>query len=75
MREGLARSTAGLMLGLALASAATRMLETMLTGVRHLDLPTYSIAAVVLTVAMLSASVFPARRAARVDPATTLRED
>jgi predicted permease len=61
--------------GLALAVAATRLLEQLVAGVRSSDPSTFAIMIAVLLIAALFASVLPARRASRVDPMSALRHD
>jgi putative ABC transport system permease protein len=73
--EGLRLATAGIVVGLLGAAAATRLLETLLFEVRPLDPATFLAAAVVLVAVALLASALPAARAARVDPASALRAD
>ena len=65
----------GVGLGLAGAFAGTRVIRSMLFGVGPTNLPTFGIVAVVLCLVAVVACFVPARRAARVDPATVLRED
>jgi putative ABC transport system permease protein len=73
--QGLKLTALGLLLGLAGAAAATRLMEGFLFGVRASDPVTYiGTCAVFIAVALL-ASYLPARRAMRVDPITALRED
>ena len=63
----------GIILGLAAAYWAEKFLTTFLFGIEPRDPTAYSIViAVLLTTAMIAAWL-PARRAVRVDPATTLR--
>jgi len=64
----------GLAIGLAAATAATRLLAGMLYGTSPTDPTVY--AAVTLAVGLVSllASYLPARRAARVDPVIALRD-
>jgi predicted permease len=61
--------------GLALAVAATRLLEQLVAGVRSSDPSTFAIMIAVLLLAALLASVLPARRASRVDPMSALRQE
>jgi len=62
----------GLALGLAAAVAAGRVLEDQVYGVPLADPATYAAVVAVLAAVALAASLLPARRAARVDPAATL---
>ena len=55
------------------AVAATGLLTGFLFSVQPLDLGTFVAVPVVLTLAAVLASLPPARRAARVDPAVALR--
>jgi len=61
--------------GLGGAWALTRYLKTMLYGVTTLDAPTLAVAPAILAATVALASLGPARRAARVDPMTALREE
>jgi putative ABC transport system permease protein len=71
--RGAMLTAAGTVIGLAAAAAATRYLESRLFGVGHLDLPAYVLGALALLAAAVPAALLPARRAARTDPAVTLR--
>ncbi|MBI3423516.1 MAG: ABC transporter permease [Acidobacteria bacterium] len=73
LKQGLALALLGIGLGLAGALAGTRVLQSLLFGVRTTDPLTYSAVAVVLLAVALLACVIPARRAARVDPLVALR--
>jgi predicted permease len=65
LRHGAGATAAGLLLGIAMAAAATRALSSMLFGLTPTDLPTFlQVAAVVTAVAVL-ACVAPAVRATR----------
>jgi putative ABC transport system permease protein len=73
--DGLKMTAAGSVAGVAAAFALTRYLESLLYGVASRDAVVFI--AVVLTVFAVSAAacLIPARRAAKVDPATVLRSD
>jgi putative ABC transport system permease protein len=72
--RALAHMAVGLAVGLGAALAMSRVLETQLFNVSAFDPVTVVLVMVVLTVAAVSASVLPARRAALVDPAVVLRD-
>jgi putative ABC transport system permease protein len=63
----------GTAIGLALAVVSGRLIETMLFGVRPLDLTTFGLVAVVLGITAALSVVGPAWRAVRIDPAAALR--
>lgn len=63
----------GLVLGIAGALALTRLIASMLFGIRPEDPLTYTAAAVLLAGVALAACYFPARRATEVDPLVALR--
>jgi putative ABC transport system permease protein len=74
-RQGLTLTGLGMLVGLTGAFVASEAIVTLLFGVSRLDPVTYGgVAALLLTVAVL-ASAIPAWRAARVDPAITLRAE
>ena len=73
--EGLAVALLGVAAGLAGAWAAGRLLEGLLYGVTPGDPATYAAVAAGLTVVALVATLLPARRATRVDPAPVLRAE
>ena len=75
LRQGFALAGAGLALGCAAALATTRLLASQLYGVASTDAPTFAVACVVLLGAALLACYVPARRASRIDPVLTLRQD
>ncbi len=73
--QGMVLVAAGVGIGLMAAFGLTRLMASLLYGVRPLDFPTYGVVSVALAGVAVVASWLPARRAARVDPATTLREE
>ncbi|HML15746.1 MAG TPA: ABC transporter permease [Bryobacteraceae bacterium] len=66
---------AGVSVGVAGAWMATRLLRNLVFGVNNEYPPPLALASAILLVTALAASLSPARRAARLDPAVTLRED
>jgi putative ABC transport system permease protein len=64
---------AGLILGLAGAFAACRILSNILYGVKPSDPAVYAVCALIVFAVALLASYIPARRAMRVDPMVALR--
>jgi ABC-type lipoprotein release transport system permease subunit len=66
---------AGLSAGAGLSFVASRWIETLLYGVKSTDLAGYVIAAAAIALVTLSAASLPALRAARIDPAVTLRQE
>jgi predicted permease len=73
--EGLKLAGVGMGIGLALALLATRALTPFLFGVSPLDPATFLAIGVTLGGAAFLASWLPARKAARVDPAISLRQE
>lgn len=72
-RQGMMLVAAGLVLGLAIAIAASRVIASLLYQVAPTDPATYVSAGVLLVVVGVVACYVPARRASRVDPTTALR--
>ena len=75
LRQTLALAGAGAAAGVLAAAALTRLLESQLHGVEPLDPLSFGAVVLVLLGVSLVASWVPARRAARVDPLTTLRAE
>jgi predicted permease len=73
--HGLLVTCAGLAIGLAAAFAGTRVLSSLLYGVRPHDAATLIGVSLAVTAVALAACYLPARRAMRVDPLTALRHD
>ena len=75
VRETMTLVAAGVVVGLAAAWGATRLIASTLFGVTAMDPPTLALAiAAMMTVALL-AGFIPARRAAAVNPVIALRQD
>ncbi|HEY7697633.1 MAG TPA: FtsX-like permease family protein, partial [Vicinamibacteria bacterium] len=75
LREGSLIAGLGLALGLPAAYLVSRILEGVLFRVPAVNGVLYGTAALLLSVAIFLAAYVPARRAARVDPMTALRQD
>lgn len=73
--RGLALSAAGIAAGIIAAAALTRLATSMLVGVRPDDPVTFAATAVGMLLVAAAACWIPARRAARLDPATALRDE
>ncbi len=71
--DGVRLAGAGLAIGFAGALAGTRVLSSLLYGVRPTDAITFFIVSLVLAGVALMASYLPARRATKVDPIIALR--
>jgi putative ABC transport system permease protein len=75
LRQSLSVAAVGAAIGLAAASMLTRFLRTLLFEVSPLDITTFALAGAGLLTIVVLASVVPARRAARVNPALLLRSE
>jgi ABC-type lipoprotein release transport system permease subunit len=73
--DALRWTSGGLVCGLAGAAAAARALRSLLFHVSPADPAVYAMAAAVLTALAMAAAFLPSWRAARVDPATALRQE
>jgi putative ABC transport system permease protein len=73
IREGLIVTGVGIVIGIAAASALTRLIASRLYGVTPTDPLTIAIVVLLLTAVAMLACVIPARRAAGADPLGALR--
>ncbi|HEY0284725.1 MAG TPA: ABC transporter permease [Vicinamibacterales bacterium] len=73
LRGALGWTMAGIVLGVPLALIASRPAESLLFGLKPMDLMTLSVAAVTMLMFGALAAFVPARRASRVDPLVALR--
>jgi putative ABC transport system permease protein len=73
--QGLKTSGLGLLIGLLLAAALTNFLLASTQGLVTIDARVFALLAAGMLLLAAAASWLPARRAARVDPASTLRAD
>jgi len=73
--SGAKLAAVGCALGLVGASAASRLLRSLLFGVSPFDPIVLTLAAVAVLLLALAASILPARRAALIDPMQALRGD
>jgi predicted permease len=73
VKQGMRLSLVGVIIGLTAALGVSRVLSSLLYGIRPTDPVTYISVALVLTAVTLLASYLPARRAAKVDPMVALR--
>jgi putative ABC transport system permease protein len=75
LRQGFSMAAAGIVCGTAVAMWLSRWLGSQLYAVSPLDPGVYAAAAALLLAIAMAASWIPARRAAKIDPATALRHE
>ncbi|HTG94374.1 MAG TPA: ADOP family duplicated permease, partial [Pyrinomonadaceae bacterium] len=75
LSRGMKMAMAGVAIGLVAAFGLTRLMSSMLFGVRPTDPLTFTAIASVLLLVALLATYLPARRATKVDPLTALRSE
>jgi ABC-type antimicrobial peptide transport system permease subunit len=71
--QGLVLVVTGVLTGLGVAWALTRVMSQLLIDVSPNDFPTYAIISILLSAVALAACYIPARRATKVDPMVALR--
>ena len=75
LRQGLTLAGIGVAVGVAIAAAGSKLLESLLFGVRGLDPLTFGGTCLLFAAVTLIASYVPARRAMSVDPMIALRAE
>jgi putative ABC transport system permease protein len=75
LRQGIILAAGGLILGIAVAVAGTRLYSSLLFEVRPTDPIVYLAVAVLLGLVVLIACYAPARRASRIDPLAAIRQE
>jgi putative ABC transport system permease protein len=75
MGQGAKLAVAGVAIGLVGAFALTRVMASLLFGVSPRDLATFSVVPWIVLAMILAGCYIPARRAARLNPVTALREE
>ena len=75
VRHGLTLALVGAIIGIGTSIAVTRLMASMLYGVRPNDPATFAVVSVLLLLVAFAACSIPARRAMRIDPMVALREE
>lgn len=75
LTQGMRPAAAGIVIGLIVAAAASRVMASLLYGTAAIDGVTYAAVTVFLVGAAALACLIPARRATHVDPVIALREE
>ena len=75
LAEGLRPTLLGVLIGVIAAVALSRVLSTLVYGVRPTDIPTFVSVAALLVAVSIIASALPAYRASHVNPLDALRDE
>jgi predicted permease len=75
VRQGLVLALVGAIVGIGASMATTRLMASMLYGVRPNDPVTFAGVSILLLLVAFAACIIPARRAMRIDPMVALREE
>lgn len=75
VREGIALSAVGAVIGVLFSIGISRLLTSLLFGLNATDVFTFALASGILALVATGASFIPARRAAKVDPLVALRSE
>lgn len=75
VKQGMTPALLGVLAGLGVAFGVTRVLGSLLYGVKASDPLTFAAVSIILASVALGATYIPARRAVRVDPVIALREE
>ncbi len=75
LRQGLILTMTGLAIGLGLAFAAAKAVESQLLGVGSTDIVSFAGTTLALLLVACAACILPARRASRLDPLAALRRE
>ncbi|MEO7135042.1 MAG: FtsX-like permease family protein [Vicinamibacterales bacterium] len=73
--QGMWHAAAGVAIGLPIAFLLSRVMASMLFGITTHDPLTFAALPILVTAVTTLACYLPARRAARVDPVTAIRQD
>jgi putative ABC transport system permease protein len=73
LKKGMALTLLGIAIGLATSFAFTRLMSSLLFGVKSSDPVTFTVVPLLLVVVAFLACWIPARRATKVDPMIALR--
>jgi len=74
-RAGIAASALGAVLGLAMSAGALRAMRSVVFGVGVYDASTLSTVVIALALVVSAATILPALKIAKIDPARTLRDE